>query len=396
VSTPELAKDEWVSKFETPEAEESRKKQAEQIDAHDVASHILESRSQERPPTRPDALKQRFPSRDIWEDTPESQQLVTTVEPSDPDVESPTDLAKPSVPARRSVSTRPQKPAKPDISAPSIPDRPKPPHIPARPSKTISREAPDSAAAPPVTKSKPAVPARPAAGKIAGLKANFLSDLNSRLQLGPQGSKPAEKAEEESPAEKAPLSDARKGRARGPARRKPAVTKESKLPSIPEIRIMDAWNVWEVGVDGNVTVTRPEKAAVQVEDKPVAVDIDEKSADKIMAPPIARNVAGESVDPEPTSEHIEHHDPHTEDSTEQQVPAAGDSPTVVVDPSPKASTSEPVPADPDTSIEPTAVSTEPQDSPISSRKFVSEEAVERMAASADGKRQSDGSVHEQA
>jgi len=60
-------------------------------------------------------------------------------------------------------------------------------------------------------------------GKIAALQAGFMSDLNRRLQLGPQAPK-----KEEPPAsdlaegkEKAPLADARKGRARGPQRRAP-------------------------------------------------------------------------------------------------------------------------------------------------------------------------------
>ena len=56
-----------------------------------------------------------------------------------------------------------------------------------------------------------------------------MSDLNRRLQLGPQAppshkEEHEEKAEEEAEKEKekVPLVDARKGRARGPARRAPA------------------------------------------------------------------------------------------------------------------------------------------------------------------------------
>lgn len=51
-----------------------------------------------------------------------------------------------------------------------------------------------------------------------------MSDLNKRLQLGPQAPKKEEAAPEEPEVEKekVPLVDARKGRARGPARRAPA------------------------------------------------------------------------------------------------------------------------------------------------------------------------------
>lgn len=51
-----------------------------------------------------------------------------------------------------------------------------------------------------------------------------MSDLNKRLQLGPQAPKKEEVSPEEpqTEKEKAPLVDARKGRARGPARRAPA------------------------------------------------------------------------------------------------------------------------------------------------------------------------------
>jgi hypothetical protein len=60
--------------------------------------------------------------------------------------------------------------------------------------------------------------------KIAALQGGFMSDLNNRLKLGPQAPKKEEEVKDE-PAEekeKAPLVDARKGRARGPQRRAPA------------------------------------------------------------------------------------------------------------------------------------------------------------------------------
>ncbi|PHH68095.1 hypothetical protein CDD82_838 [Ophiocordyceps australis] len=167
---------------------------------------------------RPPAAK-RFPSRDVWEDVPESQLHEATVSAS------PTDEKKPETPSR------PEKKASLTEHQPTIPDRPRPrqgsgddkpkppvsekpkPLVPARPTKSLSDES----------KPKPPVPSRSMGNKIASLQAGFMSDLNKRLQIGPQAPKKEPLAEEEAEAEpKAPLSDARKGRARGPQRRAPA------------------------------------------------------------------------------------------------------------------------------------------------------------------------------
>ncbi|KAJ9321614.1 hypothetical protein DTO027B5_6784 [Paecilomyces variotii] len=314
VSTPDLPKEESPSTFETPEQEAARKEQTEQIDSHKVASHILE-KGHESPATRPAMVKQRFPSQDIWEDAPDSQQLVATIEPHE---EEEADVSsKPSIPPR--PQKRPQQAPSVDLSRkpPAIPDKPKP-QIPARPARPLARGSSDSLTkvtsagsngsngsteeskngAQPVPKAKPAIPARPVGGKIAALKAGFLSDLNSRLQLGPQlPPKPQEKKDEEAPAPKGPLSDARKGRARGPARRKPAAaaSTENKLPSIPEIRITTTWNVWQTDDSGNLVVGQPE--AEKTEETPSKAPDASESADTTMAPPIARNTAGEPADP---------------------------------------------------------------------------------------------------
>lgn len=191
----------------------------------------------------------RFPSRDVWEDTPDSHMLETTVStPQQDELESPIEApSKPEIPDRRPASKqtepspadkpaipeRPKKSASGDdsTSKPSIPERPKP-SVPARPVKagpTSGGQDSAEAAAPP--RQKPAVPARPLGGKIAALQGNFLQDLNKKLGLGPQAPKKEEPAaEEEKPAEeKAPLVDARKTRARGPQRRAPAAA--SKSPS---------------------------------------------------------------------------------------------------------------------------------------------------------------------
>ncbi|KAL9037913.1 MAG: hypothetical protein Q9214_005493, partial [Letrouitia sp. 1 TL-2023] len=174
-----------------------------------------------------------------------------------------------------------------------LPDRPKP-QLPARPNKPVARDSSESiplsktlstssagsaAAAeenrdiispPSAPKPKPTVPARPVGGKIAALKAGFMSDLNKQLQLGPQGPKVQEKPAEEKDVEeeKAPLADARKGRARGPARRKPGASStgtseatEEKI-DIPKWGIQDAWTVWQSN-GGGIHVVSSEPAAVK-------------------------------------------------------------------------------------------------------------------------------------
>ncbi|KAL2255691.1 hypothetical protein VTK26DRAFT_2879 [Humicola hyalothermophila] len=214
----------------------------------------------EAPAARPSS-QQRFPSRDVWEDTPDSLKLETTVSTPQRDDEtaspSPADnnVTKPEIPERPktkpAVDKKPPIPERPkprQASAddkPAVPDRPKP-QIPARPTKSgpPALETTDATTAtttaPPPPRPKPAVPARPAMGsKIAALQAGFMNDLNRRLQLGPQAPPSAarkqEKTEEggeenstEEVKEKVPLSDARKGRARGPQRRAPTSAAKAK------------------------------------------------------------------------------------------------------------------------------------------------------------------------
>lgn len=223
-------------------------------------------------------MKQRFPSRDIWEDTPDSLQLQTTVSgPQTPeaDIRSPPEehpssglaaTLRPQIPARPTkpksseeggdnhdkISAPPSIPERPSqkrniippafTNKPGVPDRPKP-VVPARPSK-LAREGSqegltmvtsagsaksqksEQITSPVASKPKPPVPSRPVGSKIAALQSGFMSDLNKRLQLGPMAPKKDEPkpTEEEAVQEKAPLSDARKGRARGPSRRAPAKT----------------------------------------------------------------------------------------------------------------------------------------------------------------------------
>ncbi|KAL4915349.1 altered inheritance of mitochondria protein 21 [Aspergillus aurantiobrunneus] len=369
VSTPDIPKQD---RFETQEQEEARKTREPGIDSHQVAQRILNSEEQEVP-TRPGIAKQRFPSRDIWEDAPESQTLVTTIEPSEEK-----QVTSPDVPSKPNIPRRPEKRQPPQVDSstkptssiekrqpPVIPDRPKP-QIPVRPAARASRSSEEAQDAP--VKSKPAVPARPTGGKIASIKAGFLTDLNSRLQLGPQAPpKPQEK--KEPPAEKGPLSDARKGRARGPARRKPAVESPSaRLPTIPEIKITETWNVWQVGEDGNLVVGDGKKG------DQVSTTASEPSGwDKPMAPPLARNISGESVDPP--------RQPQKEDAQESS--------SLETDTEP-AKTTEPVKEEgpsPDTPV------AESPDKPVDIPSTVADSVntvSESLAASADGKRPSDG------
>ncbi|KAG5980099.1 hypothetical protein E4U55_004394 [Claviceps digitariae] len=170
----------------------------------------------------------RFPSRDIWEDAPESHIHETEVSAS------PTEQDSPEIPVRpaKKPSPPPERPAVPERPAarqnsgddatrqpPPVSDKPKP-SVPPRPTKSSSGDTKDAAS----SKPKPPVPNRSVGGKIAALQAGFMSDLNKRLQLGPQGVRKEEPKEEESveDQEKTPLTDARKGRARGPQRRAPA------------------------------------------------------------------------------------------------------------------------------------------------------------------------------
>jgi hypothetical protein len=297
-------------------------------------------------PQRP-GMQQRFPSQDIWEDAPDHGQLETTVSgPQTPDTneyadESP--VEKPQIPARPSIPARPQKPKEfspVDKKAPLLPEKPKP-QIPVRPSKpsTISSEKVPTTDAQgtggegaPQPKAKPPVPARPAGGKIAALQAGFLKDLNSKLGLGPQAPKIKEPEPEEEAEPAKPLTDARKGRAKGPQRRKPAastspapaatVTSEVAVPRA-KMEFASVTTIWSIGDDGDVDVPAakmasklsaafksPAKAEDTVdeklqasekepEDTPAEAEAKEPEVD------LARETSQDSADAEPAEEEIE-------------------------------------------------------------------------------------------
>ncbi|KAI1132914.1 hypothetical protein F5Y10DRAFT_230454 [Nemania abortiva] len=247
-------------------------------------------------PNRP-SMAQRFPSRDVWEDTPDSLQFTTTVSQlqsaddsaSEEAAKLPAPASKPIVPVRP-----PKKQGSGDdgTSKPTVPNRPKP-HVPARPFKpaTESKESEGT------VKPKPIVPPRPMGSKIAALQAGFMSDLNNRLRLGPQAPKKDAPAAEEAPQEKekAPLADARKGRARGPQRRAPtkshspgAGVEKSAPPPVsngrPVLSFSMTRTLWSIDEEGTVMVDnfgpekskKPEPTVIEVKpEEPEQVEVKE-------------------------------------------------------------------------------------------------------------------------
>lgn len=298
--------------------------------------------------------KQRFPSRDIWEDTPDSLQLQTTVggpQSDDKDALSPpserptagavanhqekaaaglplgseegratTGIAapvKPQIPARPTRAKPSESPERTQ-HPPPLPTKSKP-QVPARPSKPTTRDSSENV---PLTtvpsnssakstgsdqgvaaKPKPPVPSRPVGSKIAALQSGFMLDLNKRLQLGPQAPKKEEPAAEEvvEEKEKAPLVDARKGRARGPARRAPAKSPApASAPAVEKPQLACAVSVpstlWQIDPDEDLLLvpSHPEEVAPKTE-ADVSAPKPETKAAQSETPTLATNMAGEPV-----------------------------------------------------------------------------------------------------
>lgn len=371
-----------VAVFETPQQEAARKGEVSEAEkAKLLSKEERMARSNFKPHLRDEmhrpGMRQRFPSKDIWEDSPDSAELTTTVGgDASADAKSPPDAgleagaivattgspkdgiiagqqardgASAGAPAMESKPTIPPRPMKSKASAdfnqqpavparppkrlhqvppsdakvpvapsklnqstspteqtdlfsptdtrkgPSLPDRAKP-QVPSRPVKASTQDQPDStplskvtstssvgsegsekgAVAPPSgPKPKPAVPARPAGGKIAALQGGFLADLNSRLKGGAPAPKPQEKvvqAEEE----RAPLADARKGRAKGPARRKPVAAAEALAsegkPMLPNWGISPPVTVWQTDANGQIRVLIAEPTASTMKSSTITTD----------------------------------------------------------------------------------------------------------------------------
>ncbi|GKT65968.1 hypothetical protein ColTof4_03276 [Colletotrichum tofieldiae] len=274
------------------------------------------------------AMSNRFPSRDVWEDTPESLMHEAVVDTPEPTEES--SAEKPYVPARpqkkgsasSATADPPSIPERPrpkhtlssdDKSKPAVSEKPKP-QIPVRPTKTLPSGA-DSKEQDSAPKQKPAVPARPAGGKIAALQAGFLSDLNKRLQIGPQAPKkdepPAADVEEK---EKAPLSDARKGRARGPQRRAPAakspapVAEAKSGPTLSFSPLRTCWSIGDSGVLEVEEASKPEatkELAPEVESSPVETKEVESVAESTEPETKAEAVVEDPIAKEPSEEKSE-------------------------------------------------------------------------------------------
>lgn len=262
----------------------------------------------------------RFPSKDIWEDAPPSLELSASIGEGDaadasaveteehatisgstdpaeteterhsttsPPTEGPTPSAKtpkPDTPARPVVpSSRPptksRQPTDPSVPVaekklpPNLPGRPKPKvplNRPTRPSSTATTAAaarsPSTEIHPPAMKPRPSVPPR-TGGKIAAMKAGFLTDLDNRLKFGPQAPKKEEekvgKAEEK---DKVVLEDVRKGRAKGPRRKLPTTTeKTEKVEEKTQTMSVGVWAVWSVSDTGSVNVLGGSEVEVKEE-----------------------------------------------------------------------------------------------------------------------------------
>ena len=392
VSTPDLpAKVEEASTsktFEPPEAESARKGEAAETERSKLipkderlAKSLFAPHLRDDMPTRP-GMVPRFPSQDIWEDSPESHHLVTTIIPreTEPREEetSPVDT-KPMVPQRPAksrpgesvfpASNAPSIPPRPpktiqaipplsspltdsskpkDISptlkkVPSIPDRPKP-QIPARPAKkpateelakTLSGESIKSTeqekVSPPITKAKPQIPARPvASSKIANLRGNFMSDLNQKLGLGP----PKEKdLEPEAVVEEAkPLEDARKSRARGPQRRAPAKPSTGPAKSLG-FAMFAPRSLWTID-EGELNLTSTDgEAGSQIDDAATTHLSDTKAAQ------VGNSTAADSTLP-PTIDTTDHAevDETTKEAKQVESPVATRDTLDIEDPEPTLGT----------------------------------------------------------
>ncbi|KAK6343439.1 hypothetical protein TWF730_011028 [Orbilia blumenaviensis] len=297
-----------------------------------------------RAPSRPKLDKQAsssgFPSKDVWEDAPESSHATYEVEEEeqkpDPDYYDPAknkitekaaeaEASKDTPAGLPVVPTRPTKRVptdgtSPDGSkaAPIVPERPK---VPPRPLKKTSEStgattdgssSAEDSRSPPPPKPKPVIPGR-VGGGIAALRANFMSDLNSRLSKGPVAPKKEEPAPEPEPKEREPLEDVRKTRARGPAKRKPsaaagaAPAADTVAPAtahVPKLTFSSIITVYSIGDDYEVSFDEtkfddePSKIARPIDDKVLeAVKTDEAEEKKEEEAPAET----ETKEEEPTS-----------------------------------------------------------------------------------------------
>ncbi|KAK6336804.1 hypothetical protein TWF718_009592 [Orbilia javanica] len=300
-----------------------------------------------RAPSRPkldkQASSQGFPSKDVWEDAPESSHATYEVEEEeqkpDPDYYDPAknkitekpveaEAAKEAPVSPPTVPTRPTKRVPTDETstegsktAPIVPERPRVPPRPIRkigePASAESSSSAEDSRAPPPPKPKPVIPGR-VGGGIAALRANFMSDLNSRLSKGPVAPKKEEPAPEPEPKEREPLEDVRKTRARGPAKRKPSAaagatpaadTAAPATAHVPKLTFSSIITVYSIGDDYEVSFDEtkfddePSKIARPIGDKVLeAVTAGETEEKKEEAP--VETEAKESSEPVETIKDI--------------------------------------------------------------------------------------------
>lgn len=293
---------------------------------------------------RPSAGR-RFPSRDVWEDVPESQLYEATVS------ESPEET-KPEIPAR------PQK----TEDRPAIPERPKSKTTPSdegKPKPPVSDKPKPQIPPRPDVKSKPPVPSRPVGNKIAALQAGFMSDLNKRLAVGPQAPKKEEPKPQEDVTEekeKAPLSDARKGRARGPQRRAPARSPAPPAQTTgPSLTFSVPQTLWSIDPEGSLSVSGDSlvpEAAPEVEELEVKPEVKPEAEPEVEP----EEVKPEAKAPEPVEQPTE-----VEPAVVQPEPE-----TAKPEPALEAeaeSAPKPVPQEPAVEPQPAAESQEPEPQP---------------------------------
>ncbi len=334
VSTPDLPQASEIKPsavFEPPENEAAGKGEVPQTRTDDF---LTKSRPHLKDEIRRPGLQPRFPSSDIWEDSPESYHQFATVGSIPNEGNAPTEAqSKPAIPPRPSnksrlgedassaqiapsVPPRPQKTAStiPPIDSkapgatspttqrsptelrkvPSLPDRPKP-QVPPRPMKKTSGDSLRKLASrdsvdineiekappitsPPLNKAKPQIPARPAQAKFNNLKGNFMTDLNQKLGLGP----PKEKEKDpETEIEAKPLEDARKGRARGPQRRAPA--KSPAAVPASTFSVSKPLSLWQIDDTGLLTVGASKDSNEAKSQTPDSQEQDSQDAESIRA-----------------------------------------------------------------------------------------------------------------
>lgn len=205
----------------------------------------------------PHDIQNKFPSRDVWEDTPDSLRLEAMV-------------------------SAPQEEEEEEEEKREPPNKAEAPPRPSREIETEKRSDVESEKPTVLSKPKPVVPPRPSGGKIAALQAGFMADLNKRLQAGPQALKKDEQQAEDLTEKKeaTPLLDARKSRARGPQRRAPAAKSPGPVAAseIMFFGLLSPQTVWSI---------EPEKGCLSLG------DVNKKYANESKT--LAANMAGEAV-----------------------------------------------------------------------------------------------------